>query len=81
MNIWGRLMKLFKGPLKVGDYVYNSGKNSKYYKRVGRVVHEDSFSVDVKYPDEVALGIHPHIILKKVNKPVSNHFNENLFNV
>ena len=67
--------QLHHNTFKVGEYVRNISKTSRFYGRVGRIVNNDGFSLHVKYEGETALGRHPAKILKKETA----HFEDDLF--
>ena len=60
---------------KIGDYVRNVGKGSKFYGKVGVVVVIDDYFVAVEYKGYSERGLHPFNILIKEE----NHFNDDLF--
>ena len=60
--------------LKIGEYVRNISKTSKYYGKVGQIIKKD-FSIHVKYHGEPVRGRHPAKIL--IREKV--HFEDDLF--
>ena len=71
---WTTKEQEYHNSLKIGEYVRNISKTSRYYGRVGRIV-EKGFSVHVRYEGFNALGRHPAKILRRETV----HFEDDLF--